>query len=116
MNSIKIVANGAYFPKKEIKNKELARKFNVTEEYIYKRTGIESRFSTEDETIEELAIKACKVAIKRGNINSQTINMIIVATTSSDKIMPGISFYIQKELDIKNCMCLDILAGCSRIY
>jgi 3-oxoacyl-[acyl-carrier-protein] synthase-3 len=39
--------------------------------------------------------------------------MIIVSTTSTDKIMPGISYLVQKELDIKNCMCLDILAGCN---
>lgn len=113
MNSIKIIANGAYFPKRKVNNKELANKYNITEEYIYKRTGIENRFFANDETIEEVAIKASKQAIENYNIDKQTIDMIIVATTSSDKIMPGISFYIQKELDVKNCICLDILAGCA---
>lgn len=36
-----------------------------------------------------------------------------MATTSTDRLMPGISFEIQKALEIENCMCLDILAGCS---
>lgn len=113
MNSIKIIANGAYFPKQKVDNKELAKKYNITDEYIYKRTGIENRFFANDETIEEVAIKASKQAIENYNIDKQTIDMIIVATTSSDKIMPGISFYIQKELDIKNSICLDVLAGCA---
>ena len=39
--------------------------------------------------------------------------MIIVATTSTDKLMPGISYIVQKELQIKKCICMDILAGCS---
>ena len=39
--------------------------------------------------------------------------MIIVASTSTDKLMPGISYIVQKELQIKKCMCMDILAGCN---
>lgn len=27
--------------------------------------------------------------------------------------MPSISYEIQKYFDIKNCMCMDILAGCA---
>ena len=50
MNSIKIIANGAYFPKRKVNNKELANKYNITEEYIYKRTGIENRFFANDGT------------------------------------------------------------------
>ena len=46
-------------------------------------------------------------------LKEKDIGLIITATTSTDKIMPGISNYIQKKLDIKSCICLDILAGCS---
>lgn len=43
----------------------------------------------------------------------QKIGLIVVATTSSDLLMPGISFQVQKELGIDHCICLDVLAGCS---
>lgn len=43
----------------------------------------------------------------------QKIGLIIVATTSTTKLMPGISYLLQQELQIENCICLDILAGCS---
>lgn len=113
MNSIKIVSHGKYLPKRKINNAEIENKLNLKEGYIYKRTGIINRFFTKDETIEEMSIKASIEAIKKGKIDKEKIDMIIVATTSTDKIMPGISYLIQKELNIKSCMCLDILAGCN---
>ena len=39
--------------------------------------------------------------------------MIIVATTSTNMLMPGISYKIQEHFNIENCMCLDVLAGCA---
>ena len=50
---------------------------------------------------------------KNSQIDINKIDMIIVATTSTNLLMPGISYEIQEHFDIKNCMCLDILAGCS---
>lgn len=46
-------------------------------------------------------------------IDISKVDMIIVATTSTNLLMPGISYKIQEHFDVKNCMCLDILAGCS---
>ena len=83
------------------------------EEKILELSGIEKRFYTQDEKMEDMAYMASLKAIEDGKIKKENIDMIIVATTSTTKIMPGISFLVQKELDIKNCMCLDILGGCS---
>ena len=79
MKSIQIVATGSYLPKVKIDNSKIAEQFNVNDEFIYKRTGIETRYYAEHETIEQLAI----------------------------------SYKIQEEFNIKDCMCLDILAGCA---
>lgn len=111
MESIEIIGVSKYLPEKNIASKELARKLQIEEEYILKRTGIKNRYFVEEEKIEELAIKSVEKLTENVNINN--IDMIIVATTSSEKIMPGISYEIQKKFNIKNCMCLDILAGCS---
>lgn len=113
MNNIKIISNGTYLPKTKLINNELADKLNIEENFILKRTGIQQRYYALDETIEEMAIQASIQAIQNSKLNNEEIDMIIVATTSSSNLMPGISYKIQKELDTKNCMCLDILAGCS---
>ena len=110
---MKLIASSSYLPNKIVMNKELSEKLGVTEEFIEKRTGIKQRYFTENETIEEMAIKATEKLIEKTKISIETIDLIIVATTSTNKIMPGISNYVQKELKISKCICLDILAGCA---
>ncbi len=113
MNSIKIVASGMYLPKREIDNAELNKKFNIDDNWIYHRTGIKKRYWAEDETTSDLAIRAVENLKKKSNIDLNKVGLIIVASTNYENAMPGISFELQKKFDISNCMCMDILAGCS---
>lgn len=111
MNYIKIKEAKYYVPKRKVLNKEIEEKFGLKEGYIKKRTGIQERHYVENETIEKMALEA----VKKISINNKIsdVDLIIVATTSSNNLMPGISNNIQKELNIKTCICLDIFAGCS---
>ena len=111
MNYIKIIDAKDYMPRQKVYNDEIEKKFNLEEGYISKRTGIKERYYAGKETIENMALEAVK---KLGESNEVLdVDLIIVATTSSKSLMPGISNYIQKELNINPCICLDILAGCS---
>ena len=112
MKNIEIIASGKYLPKKEILSKDLEKNFNLKEGYIEKRTGIIKKYYIEKEKIEDLAINATKNLFSKG-ISKDDIGLIIVATTTTNKLMPGISNYVQKALNIEQCICLDILAGCS---
>ena len=113
MNSIKFIASGMYLPKQEIENTYFTKLFNIDNNWLYKRTGIEKRFWAEDEKDSDLAIKAVTDLKNKTAFDLNKIGLIIVASTKTEQTMPGISFKIQKEFDIQNCMCLDILAGCS---
>lgn len=113
MNSIKIVANGMYLPKIKIGNEYFNKKFNLDDEWIYKRTGILWRYKIEDESIIDLAINATNDMIGKYDVDVNNIQAIIVATTSTQNFMPGISFYVQKYFNIQKCMCLDVLGGCN---
>lgn len=113
MNSIKILATGMYLPKIEIDNKYFNDKFNIEEDWIYKRTGIKKRYWTENEKTSEIAIKAVEDLQENNNMNLNKIGLIIVASTNYEDSMPSISFEIQKKFNIENCICMDILAGCS---
>ena len=110
---MKIVASSSYLPKNKVTNKEIAKNLGIEESFIEKRTGIKQRYFVEEEKIEEIAKKAVEKLINKVSLEVNEIDLIIVATTSTNKLMPGISNYIQKELGIKKCICLDILAGCS---
>ena len=103
MGYIKIIDVKSYLPKRQILNRIIEEKFNLKEGYIKKRTGIEERYYVKDEAIEEMAKKVVEKISKKHNISD--IDLIIVATTSTNKIMPGISNYIKKFFNIKPCIC-----------
>lgn len=110
---MRLVACSSYLPEKKMETSEIANLFKVEEEYIIKRTGIKQRYFVESETIEEMATIAVQKLIEKTQIDVQEIGLIIVATTSTNRLMPGISNYVQKNFNIKKCITLDILAGCS---
>ena len=113
MNSIKILATGMYLPEQEINNKYFNKKFELEENWIYKRTGIKKRYWAEErEKTAELALKSVENLINSNNVNIQKIGLIIVASTNFEDSMPGVSFEIQKRLNIEKCICMDLLAGC----
>lgn len=109
--SIKIVDSKSYLPKQKILNSKIEEKFSLKEGYIYKRTGIKERYYVEDESIEEMAIGVAKKINEKNDLSN--LGLIIVATTSTKNLMPGIANEVQKSLKIKSCISLDILAGCS---
>ena len=110
---MRIVASSSYLPSKKVLNEEIEKKLNLETNYIEKRTGIKQRYFVQNETIEEMSIKAIEKLINAAKIDVQEIDMIIVATTTTNNLMPGISNYIQKYFDIKKCISFDILAGCN---
>lgn len=110
---MRIVASSSYLPSKKVLNEEIEKKLNLETNYIEKRTGIKQRYFVQNETIEEMSIKAIEKLINATKIDVQEIDMIIVATTTTNNLMPGISNYIQKYFDIKKCISFDILAGCN---
>ena len=110
---MRLVSCSSYLPEIKVENKEIANKFNIEEEYIVKRTGIMQRYFAKDETIEEMATIATQSLIKKTEIDVQEIGLIVVATTSTNRLMPGIANYVQKKINIKKCIAFDVLAGCS---
>ena len=113
MNSIKILATGMYLPNKKIENDYFNKKFNLDNEWIYQRTGIKERYWSEQENLTEISIMSVRNLIQKNNIDIKKVGLIIVASSNFEDGMPGVSFNIQKEFNIPNCICMDILAGCS---
>ena len=110
----KIIGVGSYLPKGVLTNKDLEKSLDTTDEWITSRTGIkERRIVSADEHTSDLAFMAAKDAINNANINSMEIDLIIVATTTPDKIFPSTACIVQTKLGIKECPSFDIQAVCS---
>ena len=110
----KIIGVGSFLPKKVLTNKDLEKTLDTTDEWITSRTGIkERRIVGPDELTCDLAFEAAKNAINNAKINIDEIDLIIVATTTPDKIFPSVACNVQTKLGIKNCPAFDIQAVCS---
>ncbi len=114
MNGIRIVSTGRALPNKKVTNEDLSRIVETSDEWITSRTGIKSRYLSEQEKNYELATAAAKKAIERAGITAEEIGVIIVATITPDDITPGCACLVQRELNMSNdVMAFDLNAGCT---
>ena len=115
MINSRIAGTGSYLPTKILSNKDLETMVDTTDEWIFTRTGIRQRhISSSDEMTSDLAVHAAKKAIASAGINAADIDLIIVATTTPDKVFPSVATMVQRKLGISNnCPALDMQAVCS---
>ncbi len=109
-----IAGTGSYLPAKILSNKELETLVDTTDDWIFTRTGIRERhIAAEGEFTSDLALEAAKNAINAAGITADKIDLIIVATTTPDKIFPSVATMLQRKLGIAGCPAFDIQAVCS---
>lgn len=110
----KIIGTGSYLPEKILTNKDLEKMVDTTDEWIFTRTGIRERhIAAQDELTSDLATVAAQNAIASANINVNEIDLIIVATSTPDKIFPSVATMVQRKLGMANCPAFDMQAVCS---
>ena len=112
----KLVACGMYLPEKRLSNDYFAEILDTSDEWIKSRTGILYRhIAADDEMTSDLATSALKSACDKHNIDPNSIDGIIVATTTPDKIFPAVATTVQAKLGISStcCMALDVNAVCT---
>ena len=109
----KIIGTGGYLPKKIVTNKDLESTVDTTDQWIVERTGIKQRhIAEENETTSSMAVQASIDALSSANIQSEDIDLIIVATTTPDQIFPSTACIVQNKLKIK-APAFDIQAACT---
>ena len=114
MKYSKIIGTGAYLPSKILSNKDLEKIFDTSDEWIQTRTGISQRHIIgENERTSDLAYQAALDVLKNSSIDPAEIDLILVATTTPDKVFPSVACAVQRKLNIKNIPAFDIQAVCS---
>ncbi len=109
----KIVGTGRYLPKKIVTNKDLETIVETSDEWIYSRTGIKERRIADEDTNYEMAIYAAQDALKSTELLPEEIDLIIVATMTSEYSTPAVACLVQKAIGAKNAMAFDLSAACS---
>jgi len=112
--SSSIISTGAYLPSRVLTNAELEKIVDTTDEWILSRTGIrERRIAAEDEFTSDMGAAAARQALELGNIDPQSIDLIIVATCTPDTVFPSTACYIQNKIGATRAAAFDLQAACS---
>jgi len=110
----KISGTGSYLPEKILTNAELEKIVDTTDEWIRSRTGIEERHIAADgEYTVDLAEQAALRAMEAAGKTKDDIDLIIVGTTTADRVFPGTACLLQQRLDIHGCAAFDVQAVCT---
>ena len=110
----KIIGTGGYLPEKVLTNYDLEKMVDTSHQWIVERTGIHQRHIAADEqTTSDLALEASKKAIQAAGIDNSDIDLIIVATTTPDRIFPSTACLLQEKLGINGCAAFDVQAVCT---
>lgn len=109
----RIAGTGSYLPPNILTNADLEKMVDTTNEWIFSRTGIKQRHKVTDELTSDLATRAAENAIAAAGLQPQDIDLIIVATTTPDKIFPSVATMVQRKLGISGCPAFDVQAVCS---
>jgi 3-oxoacyl-[acyl-carrier-protein] synthase-3 len=113
-NNVGILGTGAYLPSRVVTNNDIELNVNTTHEWIKSKLGIDERRVVDTELPSEMGYYAALKALESANLNIEDIDLIIVATSSPEKISPSTACTIHKlfntNLDIP---AFDINAVCS---
>jgi 3-oxoacyl-[acyl-carrier-protein] synthase-3 len=110
----RIAGTGSYLPDKVLTNKDLESMVDTSDQWIRERTGIVKRHIAGDEqTTCDLAEQAARRAIEAAGLATEDIDLIVVATTTPDKIFPSTACLLQQRLDIHGCAAFDVQAVCT---
>ena len=116
----RVLGTGSYLPPNRVTNQALAdrlaqRGVETSDEWIVARTGIQARhFADPGVMTSDLALIASQRAIEAAGIDPQSIDLIVVATSTPDFVFPSTACLLQKKLEITNHgAAFDIQAVCS---
>ncbi|MDP1997195.1 MAG: beta-ketoacyl-ACP synthase III [Gallionella sp.] len=110
----RIIGTGSYLPAKTLTNFDLEKIVETSHDWIMSRSGIiERHIAADDEMASDLALHASRRAIEAAGIGADEIDLVIVATTSPDKMFPSTACILQDKLGIRNRgAAFDIQAVC----
>ena len=110
----RIAGIGSFLPEKVITNEDLAKTLDTSDEWIQERTGIKRRHVVSDgETTSSIGLEAARRAMADAGIGAEDIDLIVVGTTTPDKVFPSTACIIQRQLGVKGPPAFDVQAVCS---
>jgi len=109
-----VLGCGSYLPQHVLTNQDLAKKVDTSDEWIVQRTGIRERHvAAPGEHTSDLALAAARAALADAHIDPQTIDLIVLATSTPDNTFPATAVSVQAGLGLTHGAAFDLQAVCS---
>jgi 3-oxoacyl-[acyl-carrier-protein] synthase-3 len=109
-----ILGCGSYLPAQILTNSDLARKVDTTDDWIVQRTGIHERhIAAPGEWTSHMAVHAAQAALAHAKVDAQSIDLIVLATSTPDNTFPASAVAVQADLGITHGAAFDLQAVCS---
>lgn len=113
MSTVKVIHTSSYLPIHEIKNADWELQLDTTDEWIRKRTGIQTRRYAKELTTSDLAIRAAQKLLEESKIHPDEIEFVIVATMTPDTMSPSCAAKVQGAIRANHAFTFDISAACA---
>jgi 3-oxoacyl-[acyl-carrier-protein] synthase-3 len=109
-----VLGCGSYLPARTLTNAEMSRMVDTSDDWIVQRTGIRERhIAAEGELTSDLGVAAAKAALAHAGVDAQSIDLIVVGTSTPDNTFPATAVAIQAALGINHGAAFDMQAVCS---
>ena len=108
----RIIGTGSYLPPKVVTNFDHEKTLDTSDEWITARTGIKERRIVTDQNTCDLALEASIKALSMAELKPEDIDLIILSTTTPDKIFPATATILQNRLGA-SCPAFDLQAVCA---
>ena len=109
-----IAGTGSYLPERVMTNAEMETIVDTSDEWIQERSGIRQRhIAADDEMTSDMALAAARRAIEAADIEASDIDLIVVGTTTPDRVFPSVACKVQQQLGIETIPAFDVHAACS---
>lgn len=103
-----IYGTGACTPSYIMDNNDIAKLVETSDEWIQERTGVARRHIITEETTVSMAVQAGRRALENAGISPEEVDLILVATISSNVVLPCTACQVQKELGAIHATCFDL--------
>ncbi len=114
MTGARITGTGSYLPTEVLSNGDLEGLVDTSDDWITARTGIkERRLAAAEETTTDLAETAARRALEAAGRTPQEIDLILVATTTPDRVFPSTACLLQGRLGALSSPAFDVQAVCT---
>ncbi|WP_417205332.1 beta-ketoacyl-ACP synthase III [Antarctobacter sp.] len=105
---------GHYLPDRVVENAEFEATLETSDDWIRSRSGIERRhFAAEGQTTSDLATRAANAALQDAGVTADTVDALIVATSTADLTFPSAATMVQAELGMTTGFAFDVQAVCA---